>query len=129
MTRVVELTVLMGLVLVVVGCKTTELMVVNDTGQDVQVTLQGPGKILPNPPTLSVVNSGKAVFKIETPDGKLPANYQWQGAGRIGTIVIAKDTPDRVIYNLSTGLETGTKVEVRTGGTATVEVTPDKSDK
>lgn len=86
-----------------VGCKSTELLMVNDLGEDAIASLQGPGTIKPDPATLPVANTGRAVFKVQTPNDDLPANYQWQAAGRIGTVVVGKDTPSRQIVNLSTG--------------------------
>ena len=112
-------------VLVLAGCsKTTQLMVVNDTGIDAQVSLQGPGTITPSPAVLPITNGGKGMFKVETPDGKLPASYQWQGAERTGTVVISKDTQDQVIFNLSTGKPANTKVTVEPGRSTSVKVGP-----
>ncbi len=90
-------------VLGAVGCKSTEMMMVNDLGEDVVVSLQGPGTIKPDPPAMPLANAGKGVFKIETPNTELPADYQWQAAGRTGTIVVTKDSPKRQVLNLSTG--------------------------
>ena len=91
------------LALATAGCKSTEVLVVNDLGEDAITSLQGPGTIKPDPATLPVHNSGRAVFRVETPPADLPADYQWQAAGRTGTIVVSKDTPSRQIVNLSTG--------------------------
>lgn len=111
--------------LVLAGCsKTTQVMVVNDTGLDAQVSLQGPGTITPAPPVLPVANGGKGSFKVETPTGKLPADYQWQGAERTGTVVIGADSPDQVIFNLSTGKPATSKVTVEPGKSTSVKVTP-----
>jgi hypothetical protein len=101
---------------------------VNDVGQDAMVTLQGPGQIRPNPPTLAVANTGKGVFRVNTPNGDLPANYEWQAAGRTGTIVVTKDTPGRQVLNLSTGEPvTRTTIDVqgkRASPSVEVEVKP-----
>jgi hypothetical protein len=86
-----------------VGCKTTEVMMVNDLGEDAVVSLQGPGHIRPDPPSLPVANTGRAVFKVQTPSDDLPANYEWQAGGRTGTIVVTDKTPKRQVLNLSTG--------------------------
>ncbi len=85
------------------GCRSTEILMVNDVGEDAIVSLQGPGKIEPNPPALAVANAGTAYFTVQTPPEDLPANYQWQAVGRTGTIIITKETPTRVVQNLSTG--------------------------
>ena len=58
------------------------------------------------------------------PEAKLPADYQWQGAARTGTVVITKDTPDQVIFNLSTGKPATTKVTVEPSSPTSVKVTP-----
>lgn len=92
-----------ALALAVAGCKSTEVVMVNDLGEDAVVTLQGPGQIKPSPPSLAVTNTEKAVFKVQTPLGKLPADYEWQAGGRAGTIVVSENSPDRQMVNLSTG--------------------------
>ncbi len=89
--------------LFLIGCKATEMVIVNDLGEDAVVTIQGPGHIKPNPPTLPVANAGRGIFKIETPESKLPADYVWQAAGRTGTVVVSKDSPEQQVLNLSTG--------------------------
>jgi hypothetical protein len=88
----------------IAGCRSTEVMMVNDLGEDTMVTLQGPGQINPDPPSLRVANMEKGVFKVQTPPGELPANYEWQAGGRTGTIVVTSDTPKRQVLNLSTGV-------------------------
>jgi hypothetical protein len=108
-----------------VGCASTEVMMVNDLGEDAMITLQGPGQIRPDPPSLHVANMERAVFKVETPPGDLPANYEWQAGGRTGTIMVTKDTPKRQILNLSTGLPASrTTVDVtRRSASPNVDVT------
>jgi len=91
------------LALAAAGCKSTEVLMVNDLGEDAIASLQGPGTIEPNPPTLPVANAGRAVFKVQTPNEDLPANYEWRAAGRTGTIVVTKESPKRQVLNLSTG--------------------------
>jgi len=86
------------------GCKTTELTVINDTDADAHVSLEGPGIIQPDS-TLPVASSGEALFTVMTPHSKLPANYEWQGAGRAGTIVVDKQSDAEQILHLSTGAE------------------------
>ncbi len=106
-----------ALSLALTGCKSTEVMMVNDLGEDTMVSLQGPGEVHPNPPVLPVAKMGKGVFKLQTPNSKLPANYEWQAGGRIGTIVVTDESPSRQIHNLSTGTPASqAKVRVRGGG-------------
>ncbi len=100
--------------LVLLGCRSTEVMMVNDLGEDAMVTLQGPGQIKPDPPSLPVANDGKGIFMVETPAGDLPANYEWQAAGRTGTVVVTDRSPHRQVLNLSTGIPVSrTTVDVK----------------
>ncbi|MCE5277517.1 MAG: hypothetical protein ABFD92_13865 [Planctomycetaceae bacterium] len=101
--RMLSLAVLAGLAMILGGCKTSNIMFVNDTGRDTEVSLQGPGKIEPTPPILPVANRGTASFTVTTDPADMPANYVWQAAGRRGTVVVSKQSPDHQIVNLATG--------------------------
>ncbi len=110
-------------VFLLAGCRSTQLMMVNDLGEDAVVSLQGPGQISPDPPTLEVANTGNGVFKLETPVGDLPANYQWQAGGRTGTVIVTDNSPKRQVLNLSTGVPAArTVIEQRGGASASVDM-------
>ncbi|MCE5325428.1 MAG: hypothetical protein LLG01_03335 [Planctomycetaceae bacterium] len=105
--RVLSLAVLAGLAMILGGCKTSTIMFVNDTGSDSEVALRGPGKIEPTPPVLPVASHGTASFTVTTNPSDMPADYVWQAAGRTGTVVVSKQSPDHQIVNLATGKPAG----------------------
>jgi hypothetical protein len=97
---------LLLLPLLAAGCTNFDVVFVNDTPTDVQVSLVGPGQIKPNPSTLPVSKSGgQALFTVTVPKSKLPANYTWQAGTNSGSLVVQTDSPKRRLVNIGTGKE------------------------
>ena len=111
---------------VLLGCKMTELTVINDTERDAQVSLQGPGDIEPKPAVLPIASNGKGVFKIQTPSEKLPANYEWNGAGRNGTLLVGKDSPTQRFVHLATSKESAVHVDIESKDKGSTKVYVDE---
>jgi len=78
------------------GCqKTFEVTFANGTDEDLQVTLNGPGDIEPDPPTLPVArDGGRAMFIIEVYKNDLPANYRWIADGRSGSLPLSWESKE-----------------------------------
>jgi hypothetical protein len=91
---VVAITAIIG-----VGCtKHCIISFTNKTANDLQVTMEGPGDIYPDPPSLPIHrDGGDGIFKIAVPSSLLPADYQWRADSQKGTVVIQKESPDQAI--------------------------------
>jgi hypothetical protein len=86
----------------VVGCQRHyTITFVNMTGEDLTVTLEGPGHIEPSPPSTPLARrGGRGIFKVAVPEDELPANYAWHANGNQGSIIVQKDSNKTLIVNV-----------------------------
>jgi hypothetical protein len=85
-----------------VGCQRHyTITFVNMTGQDLTVTMQGPGQVQPNPPAMPLArDGGRCLFKVAVEEKDLPANYAWHADSHEGSIVVQKDSNPDLLVNI-----------------------------
>jgi hypothetical protein len=84
------------------GCqKQYTITFVNLTGEDLTVTMQGPGKIEPAPPTMPLARQGgRGMFKVAVNTDDLPANYAWHADSHEGSVIVQNDSNKFLIVNI-----------------------------
>jgi hypothetical protein len=91
-----------ALLVFAVGCQRHyNITFVNMTGQDLTVTLQGPGTFEPMPPAMPLAREGgRGMFKVVVPEKDLPANYAWHADSFEGSVVVQKGSEKELLVNI-----------------------------
>ena len=95
------------------GCKTFTVTFVDETPDDLRVSLSGPGKITPSQAEILVAGGGgSAQFKVQVNDSDLPVTYTWQAGLHRGSLPVEKDSPDARVVHITIKVPGPTTAEV-----------------